>query len=95
MGILIHFSSSWIWNGYFGSPSSPGVPEADLKNILYFCEYNNIEKFKKCFEDSSDIACIIIEPIAGNMGLVPASEEFLVACRELCDANGALLILMK
>jgi glutamate-1-semialdehyde 2,1-aminomutase len=75
----------------FGSPSSPGVP-ADLTKHTLLCEYNNIENLKKCFEDSSDIACIIIEPIAGNMGLVPASEEFLAACRELCDKNGALLI---
>ena len=75
----------------FGSPSSPGVP-ADLTKHTLLCEYNNIENLKKCFEDSSDIACIIIEPIAGNMGLVPASDEFLAACRELCDANGALLI---
>lgn len=75
----------------FGSPSSPGVP-ADLTKHTLLCEYNNIENLKQCFADSSDIACIIIEPIAGNMGLVPASEEFLAACRELCDANGALLI---
>ena len=75
----------------FGSPSSPGVP-ADLTKHTLLCEYNNIENLKKCFEDSSDIACIIIEPIAGNMGFVPATEEFLAACRELCDANGALLI---
>ena len=75
----------------FGSPSSPGVP-ADLIKHTLLCEYNNIENLKKCFEDSNDISCIIIEPIAGNMGLVPASEEFLKACRELCDANGALLI---
>ncbi len=75
----------------FGAPSSPGVP-ADLTKHTLLCEYNNIENLKQCFADSSDIACIIIEPIAGNMGLVPASEEFLTACRELCDANGALLI---
>jgi len=75
----------------FGTPSSPGVP-ADLTKHTLLCEYNNIENLKKCFEDSDDISCIIIEPIAGNMGLVPASEEFLKTCRELCDANGALLI---
>jgi glutamate-1-semialdehyde 2,1-aminomutase len=75
----------------FGSPSSPGVP-ADLTKHTLLCEYNNIENLKKCFEDSSDIACIIIEPVAGNMGFVPATEEFLAACRELCDANGTLLI---
>jgi len=75
----------------FGTPSSPGVP-ADLTKHTLLCEYNNIENLKKCFEDSSDIACIIIEPIAGNMGLVPASEDFLKTCRELCDKHGALLI---
>ena len=75
----------------FGAPSSPGVP-ADLTKHTLICEYNNIENLKKCFEDSNDIACIIIEPIAGNMGLVPASNEFLAICRELCDKNGALLI---
>ncbi len=75
----------------FGTPSSPGVP-ADLTKHTLLCEYNNIENLKQCFRDSNDISCIIIEPIAGNMGLVPASAEFLKACRELCDANGALLI---
>ncbi|WP_066161584.1 glutamate-1-semialdehyde 2,1-aminomutase [Aliarcobacter skirrowii] len=75
----------------FGSPSSPGVP-ADLTKHTLLCEYNNIEQLKKCFEESSDIACIIIEPIAGNMGLVPATNEFLTTCRELCDKHGALLI---
>lgn len=75
----------------FGTPSSPGVP-ADLTKHTLLCEYNNIENLKKCFEDSDDISCIIIEPIAGNMGLVPASVEFIKACRELCDANDALLI---
>ncbi|XPV70577.1 MAG: glutamate-1-semialdehyde 2,1-aminomutase [Halarcobacter sp.] len=75
----------------FGSPSSPGVP-SDLTKHTLVCEYNNIENLKKCFEDSNDISCIIIEPIAGNMGLVPATEEFLKECRRLCDENGALLI---
>ena len=75
----------------FGSPSSPGVPE-DLTKHTLLCEYNNIEQLKNCFEESSDIACIIIEPIAGNMGLVPATNEFLATCRELCDKHGALLI---
>jgi len=75
----------------FGSPSSPGVPE-DLTKHTILCEYNNIEQLKQCFAQSNDIACIIIEPIAGNMGLIPASDEFLAACRELCDEYGALLI---
>ncbi|MDC7248653.1 MAG: glutamate-1-semialdehyde 2,1-aminomutase [Sphaerochaetaceae bacterium] len=76
----------------FGTPSSPGVP-ADLTKHTLVCEYNNVEELKKCFEQSDDIACIIIEPIAGNMGFVPASKEFLKECRDLCDKHGALLIL--
>ena len=75
----------------FGNPSSPGVP-ADFTKHTLLAEYNNIDSVKKCFTDSSDIACVIIEPIAGNMGLVPADKEFLHELRELCDANGALLI---
>jgi len=75
----------------FGAPSSPGVP-ADLTKHTLLSEYNNLAQLEKCFEESSDIACIIIEPIAGNMGFVPADLKFLKKCRELCDANGALLI---
>ncbi|WP_428737800.1 glutamate-1-semialdehyde 2,1-aminomutase [Sulfurimonas sp.] len=75
----------------FGSPSSPGVP-ADFTKHTLLAEYNNIESVKKCFADSNNIACVIIEPIAGNMGLVPADKEFLHKLRELCDANGTLLI---
>ncbi|MCD6258399.1 MAG: glutamate-1-semialdehyde 2,1-aminomutase [Helicobacteraceae bacterium] len=75
----------------FGNPSSPGVP-ADFTKHTLLAEYNNIESVKKCFADSQDIACIIIEPIAGNMGLVPADKEFLHELRALCDANGTLLI---
>lgn len=75
----------------FGAPSSPGVP-ADVTKHTHLAEYNDIGSAKKCFEDSSDIACIIIEPVAGNMGFVPATEEFLKGLRELCDKHGALLI---
>jgi len=75
----------------FGNPSSPGVP-ADFTKHTLLAEYNNIESVKKCFADSKDIACIIIEPIAGNMGLVPADKEFLAELRKLCDAHGTLLI---
>jgi len=75
----------------FGKPSSPGVP-ADLINHTIISQYNNLKQLKKCFKESSDIACIIIEPIAGNMGLVPASKKFLKLCRKLCDKHGALLI---
>ena len=75
----------------FGNPSSPGVPYDFTKHTL-LAEYNNIESVRKCFADSKTIACVIIEPIAGNMGLVPADKEFLHELRKLCTANGALLI---
>ncbi len=75
----------------FGTPSSPGVPE-DLTKHTLLATYNDLESVKKCFQESGDIACVIIEPIAGNMGLVPASEEFLEGLRELCNEHGALLI---
>jgi len=76
----------------FGNPSSPGVP-ADLTKHTLLATYNDIESVKKCFADSKEgISSIVIEPIAGNMGLVPADEAFLVALRELCDEHGALLI---
>lgn len=75
----------------FGNPSSPGVP-ADFTKHTLLAKYNDIESVEQCFRDSDNIACIIIEPIAGNMGLVPANKEFLASLRTLCDAHGALLI---
>jgi len=75
----------------FGNPSSPGVP-ADFTKHTLLAIYNDIESVKKCFADSKEIACVIIEPIAGNMGLVPADKEFLSELRKLCDDNGTLLI---
>ena len=75
----------------FGNPSSPGVP-ADFTKHTLLAKYNNIESVKQCFADSDDIACVIIEPIAGNMGLVPADKEFLHELRKVCDDNGTLLI---
>lgn len=75
----------------FGNPSSPGVP-ADFTKHTLLATYNDIESVKKCFSQSQSIAAIIIEPIAGNMGLVPADKDFLAALRALCDEHGALLI---
>jgi len=76
----------------FGTPSSPGVP-ADLTKHTLLATYNDIASVKKCFADANgDIATVIIEPIAGNMGLVPASEVFLQELREICTFYGALLI---
>ena len=75
----------------FGTPSSPGVP-ADFTKHTLLAKYNDIQSVKECFKNSKDIACVIIEPIAGNMGLVPANIEFLKELKELCEKNGALLI---
>jgi glutamate-1-semialdehyde 2,1-aminomutase len=75
----------------FGNPSSPGVPEGTTKHTL-LAKYNDLESVKACFEASSGIACVIIEPIAGNMGFVPSEPEFLKGLRALCDQYGALLI---
>ncbi len=75
----------------FGAPSSPGVPE-DLTKHTLLAKYNDLESVEKCFAQSDDIAAIIIEPIAGNMGLVPADEQFLQGLKELCEKNNALLI---
>lgn len=74
----------------FGSPSSPGVPEDFSKHTLV-APYNRIEGLREFFEKGS-IGCVIIEPIAGNMGLVPASKEFISTLRALCDEFGAVLI---
>ena len=75
----------------FGTPSSPGVPP-DLTKHTLLATYNDIKSVKKCFENSSDIASVIIEPIAGNMGFIPADEKFLKELKELCAKHGALLI---
>jgi glutamate-1-semialdehyde 2,1-aminomutase len=66
---------------------------ADLTKHTLLATYNDIESVVKCFEESpDDIACVIIEPIAGNMGLVPADEAFLEELRCICTNHGTLLI---
>ncbi|NOX14471.1 MAG: glutamate-1-semialdehyde 2,1-aminomutase [Epsilonproteobacteria bacterium] len=75
----------------FGTPSSPGVP-ADFTKHTLLAKYNDIQSVKECFVNSKDIACVIIEPIAGNMGLIPADIEFLEELKKVCEENGALLI---
>ena len=75
----------------FGKPSSSGVPE-DFTAHTLLVDYNSIESVKKAFQESKNIACVIIEPIAGNMGLVPAEKEFLIELQNICRENGALLI---
>lgn len=76
----------------YGVPTSPGVPEATVKDTLTG-RYNDIEMTKAIFEENKgQIACVIVEPVAGNMGVVPGTKAFLDALRILCDAHGALLI---
>lgn len=77
----------------FGNASSGGVPQDVVKNT-FLAIYNDTQSVKAIFENNKDkIGVVIIEPIAGNMGLVPADKKFLRELRELCDKFGAVLIL--
>jgi len=76
----------------FGTPNSPGVTKGTAKDTL-LANYNDLENIKQLIDaNPNEIACIIIEPVAGNMGCVPPKEGFLQALREVCDANNILLI---
>ena len=75
-----------------GVPSSPGVPDALAENTITL-EYNNIDQVKQVLgEIGSDVACVIVEPVAGNMNCVPPVDGFLQALRDSCDASGSVLI---
>lgn len=76
----------------FGMPSSPGVPESIASETLT-AQYNDLDSVKALFAQYPEqIAAVIVEPIAGNMGLVLPKEGFLKGLREITEANGALLI---
>ena len=76
----------------FGVPSSPGVP-ADFAQHTLTVEYNNLESVKQAFEQHpDDIACIIVEPVAGNMNCIPPVDGFLSGLKAICERYGALLI---
>ncbi len=76
----------------FGAPSSPGVPEAFVKETLT-ATFNDIESVEQCFNQyGDDIACIIVEPVAGNMNCIPPLPGFLEGLRQLCDKYSSLLI---
>lgn len=76
----------------FGSPNSPGVTTGTAKDTL-LADYNNLDQVKALFAaNPGEIAAIIIEPVAGNMGCILPAEGFLQGLRELCDENSALLI---
>ncbi|WP_055434605.1 glutamate-1-semialdehyde 2,1-aminomutase [Lacinutrix algicola] len=76
----------------FGSPNSPGVTEGTAKDTL-LANYNDLTNVEALINaNKNEIACIIIEPVAGNMGCIPPLDGFLQGLRSLCDANDVLLI---
>jgi glutamate-1-semialdehyde 2,1-aminomutase len=76
----------------FGHPTSAGVPPEVAQHTLVL-EYNNVQQLEEAFDlHGPDIACLMIEPIAGNMNFVRATVPFMQRCRELCTRHGALLV---
>jgi len=76
----------------FGVPSSPGIP-ADYAKHTLTVEYNNLDSVANAFKQHpEDIACIIVEPVAGNMNCIPPVDGFLQGLRDICDQYGALLV---
>ncbi|MBI4224095.1 MAG: glutamate-1-semialdehyde 2,1-aminomutase, partial [Deltaproteobacteria bacterium] len=77
----------------FGIPSSAGVPKDFAKHTLV-ANYNDLGSVERLFQQHKEkIACVIVEPVAGNMGCVPPVEGFLQGLRDLCDAHHALLVI--
>ncbi|MHC4822267.1 MAG: glutamate-1-semialdehyde 2,1-aminomutase [Planctomycetota bacterium] len=75
-----------------GVPSSPGVPEGAARDTLT-AVYNDAGDVRRLFEENAgEVAAVIVEPVAGNMGVVPPEDGFLPSLRTLCDEHGALLI---
>lgn len=76
-----------------GQPSGPGVP-ADFAKHTLTCTYNDLNSVKQAFEQyPTEIACLIVEPVAGNMNCIPPQEGFLQGLRELCTQYGAVFII--
>jgi len=75
----------------FCIPGTPGVPADTVRHTL-LAPYNDLDAVKALFAANNDIACVIVEPVAGNMGLVPPAPGFLEGLREVTAQNGALLI---
>jgi glutamate-1-semialdehyde 2,1-aminomutase len=76
----------------FGNPTSAGVPPEVVQHTLVL-EYNNVQQLEDAFAlHGKELACVMIEPIAGNMNFVRASVPFMKRCRELCTQHGALFI---
>lgn len=88
-GLLVKAGSGAMTQGV---PDSLGVPEGYTKETLT-ADYNSISSVEQLFSEyGDDIACVIVEPVAANMGVVLPKEGFLEALREICDKNGSLLI---
>lgn len=76
----------------FGKPNSPGVTQGTAKDTL-LADYNDLESVKQIIEENqNEIACIILEPVAGNMGCIPPEKGFLEGLRKLTEKHGILLI---
>jgi glutamate-1-semialdehyde 2,1-aminomutase len=76
----------------FGNPTSAGVPAEVVQHTIVL-EYNNLAQLEEAFaQHGRDIACLMIEPIAGNMNFVRAGVPFMQRCRQLCTQHGALLV---
>jgi glutamate-1-semialdehyde 2,1-aminomutase len=89
-GLLVQAGSGALT---LGTPSSPGVPASVAANTLSV-HYNDLDAARKVFETYPDqIACFAVEPVAGNMGVVPPAPGYLEGLRGLCDQHGALLLL--
>jgi glutamate-1-semialdehyde 2,1-aminomutase len=88
-GLLVSAGSGALT---LGTPSSPGVPKS-IASSTVLVPYNDLTAAKDAFEKyAGKIACFVVEPVAGNMGLIPPSPGYLIGLRELCDRHGALLL---
>ena len=76
----------------FGTPNSPGVTQGTAKDTL-LAKYNDLDNVKELVEANKDeVSCIILEPVAGNMGCIPPADGFLEGLRKICDETGILLV---
>jgi glutamate-1-semialdehyde 2,1-aminomutase len=88
-GLLVEAGSGALT---LGTPSSPGVPSA-VASLTLVIPYNDLPAAEQAFQQHGErIACFAVEPVAGNMGLVPPADGYLQGLRELCDRHGALLL---
>jgi len=88
-GLLVQAGSGALT---LGTPSSPGIPPS-ITGLTLLAPYNDLDAARKIFKKfAKEIACFMVEPVAGNMGVVPSAEKYLAGLRELCDQHGTLLL---